>query len=142
MADSGLDSLLTARLLTQVNGGAAATLTTPLIVQWLSAVRTADNGADTVVSGVSFSGETFAAATAGAPSTQNSNVAASVSNVPAAFTWAGNRIIDSTAGTATPAGPYTTWWAALVSAGARITKSVNAGDTVTIPSGSFQTSLA
>lgn len=212
---SGIDSVRTAALLTQLNGGAADTITSPLRCLWLSAVRSVDTGSDTeapngsgYVQGVGslFSGAalTFAAATAAAPSTSNSNVAASVTNMPAT-TWAGNKIVDSAQSTRTvtdgvtnstttitsataafvvgdvgaivtgsadlptnvviasvtngttavlsqactgshaaqtfnilkPTGVKTTFWATLGSS-----KTVNLGDTVTVPSGSWQTTLA
>jgi len=197
-----------------MNGGTAFTITTPLRCLWLSAVRSSDSGSDTEVStssgyvqqvGSLYSGTalTFAAASPGAPSTQNSSVAASVTNMPAC-TWAGNKIIDSkettrsvtdgadtssttitsataaftsgdvgaiVTGTDMPSNnvivsvtdsttavlaqattgtgssrswtihklnsPQTTWWATLSSS-----KTVNSGDTVTVPSGSWQTSLS
>lgn len=214
MATNGIDSATSALILAAMNGGTAFTVTTPLRCLFLSAVRTADNLTDTEIPtssgyvqqvGSLFSGTalTFAAASPGAPSTQNSNVAASVTNMPAT-TWAGCRIIDSkstsrnvtdaglnstttlTSATAAfvagdagalltgnaniptntviaqvtnattvvmsqPAtttisaqsvnilrlnGPQTTFWATLSS-----NKTVNAGDTVTVPSGSWQTTL-
>lgn len=217
MATNGIDATMTAAVLTAMNGGTALAITTPLRCLFLTAVRTADNapGSDTEFAtsqgyvqqvGSLFSGQalTFAAASSGAPSTQNSNVAASVTNMPAG-TWAGNKVIDSKntsrnvtdavlnstttitsatasfvagdvgalltgnaniptntviasvtnsttavmsqAATATVStqsvnilklnSPQTTWWATLGSS-----KTVNSGDTVTVPSGSFQTSLS
>lgn len=134
---SGIDSTTTAAILTAVNGGTAFTITGPLKVLFLSAVRGTDTGSDTewttsggYTLGTGFSGLTFAAATPGAPSTQNSNVAATITNAPAQ-TWAGCKIVDSS-GT-----PKTTFYAALAS-----NKTINSGDTVTVPSGSWQTSLA
>jgi hypothetical protein len=137
MATTGIDSGTAALILAAMNGGAAVTFTGPLKVLWLSAVRTADNGTDTEVStgsgytaGTGFSGLTFAAATQDATGAhQASNVAASVVNMPAC-TWAGNKIVDSS-GT-----PKPTFWMTLGSS-----KTVNLGDTVTIPSGSLTTNL-
>ncbi|MGZ4617184.1 MAG: hypothetical protein ACXV3F_00340 [Frankiaceae bacterium] len=138
MATSGIDSTTGALVLAAMNGGTALSITGPLKLLWLSAVRTADNGTDTEVStgsgytaGTGFSGVTFAAATTGAAgASQVSNVAATITNMPAC-TWAGNRIVDSS-GT-----PKTTFWAALAAS-----KTVNAGDTVSVASGSLTTSLA
>lgn len=134
---SGLDSTTSAAILAAINGGAAWTITGPLKVLFLSAVRATATGADTewttsggYVAGTGFSGVTFAAATAGAPSTQNSNVAATITNCPAQ-TWAGNRVVSS------DATPKVTFWGTITGGN----KAVNAGDTCTIPSGSLQTSL-
>lgn len=133
---SGLDSTTAAAILTEINGGTAFTITGPLKVLFLSAVRASATGTDTewstgggYTAGTGFSGVTFGAATAGAPSTQNSNVAVTITNAPAG-TWAGNKIVDSS-GT-----PKTTFWGTLSA-----NKTINSGDTVTIPSGSLQTSL-
>lgn len=219
MVSNGIDSATTALVVAAMNGGTAFTVTTPLRCLFHSAMRTVDTGSDTEITtsagyvqkvGSLFGGGagaalTFAAATPGAPSTSNSNVAATVINMPAS-TWAGNTIIDSKAtprttsadgvttnlsttitsasaaflssdvgaivtgtnlGTnntiasvtnsttavmavaATGTGssiaftinrlnsPQTTFWATLGSS-----KTVNAGDTVTVPLGSWQTSLA
>lgn len=213
---NGIDATTGALVLAAMNGGTALTVTAPLRCLFHSAMRTVDNGTDTEITtgsgyvakaGSLFSGTAlaFAAASVGNPSTQNSNVAATVTNMPAA-TWAGNTITDSKAtprntsadgvttnlsttitsataafvagdvgaivtgtnlgtnniiasvtnGTtavmaqaATGTGssivftinklnsPQTTFYAALGSS-----KTVNAGDTVTVPSGSWQTSLA
>lgn len=137
MATSGIDSNTASAILTAMNGGSAVTFTTPLKVLFLSAVRTADNGTDTewstsggYTAGTGFSGLTFAAASTGSTgATQSSNVAATITNAPAQ-TWAGNKIKDSS-GT-----PKETFWAALASS-----KTVNSGDTVTVPSGSLTTTL-
>lgn len=134
---SGLDSATSALILAAINGGTAFTITGPLKVLFLSAVRASATGTDTewatgggYTNGTGFSGVTFAAATAGAPSTQNSNVAVTITNAPAG-TWAGNSIKDSS-GT-----PKTTFWGTITGGN----KTVNAGDTCTIPSGSLQSSL-
>jgi hypothetical protein len=134
---SGLDSARSAALLTQLNGGAVDTITGPLKCLFLSAVRATATGTDTewatasgYVAGTGFSGVTFAASAAGAPSTASSNVAVTISNCPAQ-TWAGNKIVDSS-GT-----PKTTFWGTITGGN----KTVNAGDTCTIPSGSLQESL-
>lgn len=133
---SGLDSATSALILAAINGGTAFTITGPLKCLFLSAVRATATGTDTewttsggYTAGTGFSGVTFAAASAGAPSTQNSNVAATITNCPAQ-TWAGNKIVDS--GT-----PKTTFWGTITGGN----KTVNAGDTCTVPSGSLQTSL-
>jgi LysM repeat protein len=123
--------------LAAMNGGTALSITGPLKVLFLSAIRTANNGTDTqwatsggYTSGTGFSGLTFAAVTADATGAhQVSNVAATITNAPAQ-TWAGCKVVDS-AGTAKEI------WYAPVSP----SKTVNAGDTVTVPSGSFTTDL-
>ena len=134
---SGLDSARSAAILAQLNGGAVDTITGPLKCLFLSAVRATATGTDTewttsggYTAGTGFSGVTFAAASAGAPSTQNSNVAVTITNAPAQ-TWAGNKVVDSTAT------PKQIWWGTLTGGN----KTVNSGDTVTVPSGSLQTSL-
>jgi hypothetical protein len=129
--------------LAAIDGGAALTITTPLRVGFLSAIRTANNGTDTewttsggytalgtgATGGVS--GLTFAAVTVDATGAhQASNVASTVTNAPAQ-TWAGCIVRDSIATNRElwygPVGPSA--------------KTVNAGDTVTVPSGSFTTNL-
>ena len=134
---SGLDSVTAAAILTEINGGAAFSVTGPLKVLFLSAVRATATGSDVewttsggYTAGTGFSGVTFAAASAGAPSTQNSNIAVTITNAPAQ-TWAGNKVVDSSGS------PKTTFWGTITGGN----KTVNAGDTVTIPSGSLQTSL-
>lgn len=134
---SGLDDVTSQSLLALLNQGTAFTITTPLKCLFLSAVRATATGTDTewgtsggYTAGTGFSGVTFAAAAAGAPSTQVSNIAVTISNSPAQ-TWAGNRLVDSS-GT-----PKETFWGTLTGGN----KTVNAGDTCTIPSGSLQTSL-
>ena len=134
---SGLDDATSGALLALLNQGTAFTITTPIKCLFLSAVRATATGSDTewttsggYTAGTGFSGVTFAAFTAGAPSTQNSNIAVTITNAPAQ-TWAGNRLIDST-GT-----PKETFWGTLTGGN----KTINAGDTCTIPSGSLQTSL-
>lgn len=132
---SGLDSTTAAALLAAVNGGTAITFPTPIKCLFLSAVRATATGTDTewgtsggYTAGTGFSGVTFAAAAAGAPATQNSNVAVTITNAPAQ-TWAGNKLVDNVG--------KTTFWGTITGGN----KTVNAGDTVTIPSGSLQTSL-
>lgn len=134
---SGLDDVTSQALLALLNQGTAFTITTPIKCLFLSAVRATATGADTewttsggYTAGTGFSGVTFAAGTAGAPSTQNSNVAVTITNAPAQ-TWAGNRLVDST-GT-----PKETFWGTITGGN----KTINAGDTCTVPSGSLQTSL-
>lgn len=134
---SGLDDTTAAAVLALLNQGTALTIATPIKCLFLSAVRATQTGTDTewstsggYTAGTGFSGVTFAAAAAGAPATQNSNVAVTITNAPAG-TWAGNRLQDST-GT-----PKETFWGTLTGGN----KTINAGDTCTIPSGSLQTSL-
>lgn len=141
MATSGIDVTTGALVLAAMNGGTAVTFTGPLKVLWLSAVRTADNapGSDTewvagggYAVGTGFSGLTFAAATTGAAgASQVSSNAATLSNILNNTSWAGNKIVDSS-GT-----PKTTFWATLGTP-----KTINSGDTVTIPIGQFTTTLA
>ncbi len=139
---SGLTSVEAAALLGALCPGATTgtftyAVVTPLKVLFLSGIRTANNGSDTewgtgggYTAGTGFSGLTFAAptqTTSGA--SVSSNVAATITNAPAQ-TWAGCRIADSTTT------PKQTWYAPVSPA-----KTVNAGDTVTVPSGSFSTTL-
>jgi hypothetical protein len=125
-----------------LNGGTALSITGPLRVGFLTSVRTANNGTDTEWStsagytalGSSstggVSGLTFAAATTGATgATQLSNVASTVTNAPAG-TWAGCIVRDSTA-------TNKELWYAPVSP----SKTINLGDTVSVPSGQFTTNL-
>jgi len=137
---SGLSSAATgvAQLaLAAINGGTALSITGPLKVLFLSAIRTVNNGTDTqwstsggYTNGTGFSGLTFAAATTDTTGAhQSSNVAATITNAPAG-TWAGCKVVDS-AGT-----PKELWYAPVSPS-----KTVNAGDTVTVPSGSFTTDL-
>jgi hypothetical protein len=181
MATSGIDSVTSAAILTEMNGGTAFSVTLPLRCLFHSAMRTTDSTTDTEITtssgyvakaGSLYSGTglTFAAASAGSPSTQNSNVAATVTNMPAS-TWAGNTITDSKAtprttsadGVTTSASPNISSASGaflssdvgaivtgtniptntiIVSVTSGSSKTVNAGDTVTVPSGSWQTSLA
>lgn len=128
--------------LAALNGGTALAITGPLRVGFLSAIRTVNNGTDTewATSGGytalgtgstgGVSGLAFAAATTNtAGATQVSNVAVTVTNAPAQ-TWAGCIVRDSTA-------TNRELWYAPVSP----SKTVNSGDTVTVPSGSFTTNL-
>jgi hypothetical protein len=130
-------------LIAAANGAAFTTLTAPLRVAFLTAVRTANNGTDTEWSTgggytATGSGSTggatglaFAAATADSTGAhQASNAAVSVSNAPAG-TWAGNIVKDSTATN------KEAWYAPLTGG----SKTINAGDTCTIASGSFTTNL-
>lgn len=123
--------------LAALNGGTALSVTTPLKMLFLSAIRTANNGTDTewttsggYTAGTGFSGMTYAATTQDATgSHQASNIAATITNAPAQ-TWAGIIIKDS-AGT-----PKEGWYSPVSPS-----KTVNAGDTVTVPSGSFTSNL-
>lgn len=138
---SGIDSTTSAALLTALlpnatTGTSTYTVTAPLKCLFLSAVRSTDTGTDTewstsggYTAGTGFSGLTFATGAAGAPSSSVSNVAATITNAPSG-TWAGCKIVTSD-GT-----PKTLFWAALTSS-----KTVNSGDTVTVPSGSFTATL-
>lgn len=138
---SGIDSTTSAALLSALlpnvtTGTSTFTITAPLKCLFLSGVRSTDTGSDTewttsggYTAGTGFSGLTFAAASSGAPSTSVSNVAATITNAPAQ-TWAGCKIVTSD-GTA-----KTLFWATLSA-----NKTVNAGDTVTVPSGSFTATL-
>lgn len=135
MATSGIDATTATALLTAMHGGTAITFASPIKLLFLSAVRAADNATDTewTTSGGYTAGTgatvTFAAATTGATPQQVSNSAATITNAPAQ-TWAGCREVDSSAT------PKTLFWAALASS-----KTINAGDTVTVPSGSLTDSL-
>lgn len=134
---SGIDSTTTSAILAAMHGGTAVTFATPIKLLFLSAVRASDSGADTewttsggYTAGTGFSGLTFAAASAGAPSTQASNVAATITNAPAQ-TWAGCVEVDSSAT------PKKLFYGTLTGGN----KTINSGDTVTVPSGSLTDSL-
>lgn len=134
---SGIDSTTTAAILTAMHAGTAVTFTGPIKLLFLSAVRSADNTTDTewttsggYTNGTGFSGVTYAAASAGAPSSQSSNVAATITNAPAQ-TWAGCVEVDSS-GT-----PKKLFYGTLTGGN----KVVNAGDTCTVPSGSLTDTL-
>lgn len=126
-----------------INNGTALSITSSLKVGFLTAVRTTNNGTDTEWStsggytalGSSGTGGvsplTFAAATTDTTGAhQASNVAITVTNAPAG-TWAGNIVRDSAATN------KETWYAPVTGG----SKTVNAGDTCTIASGSFTTNL-
>lgn len=141
---SGTNGVAASVLTWLANGTSPGTLTTPYKVAFLSAVRTANNGTDTewtTASGYTqtaggttggVAGPTFAAATNNATgATIVSSSAVTLSNAPAQ-TWAGNRIQDSTAAT-----NRELWYAPLTGG----SKTVNSGDTCTIPSGSLTLNL-
>ncbi len=138
-------------ILAWLAGGTAPTLTFPLKVVFLSTVRTSNNtasgtapgdvewasGGNYVQSGGGTTGGvsgTFFPTTA----TNNANGATIVSNAAVtrdnapAQQWAGNRLQDSSA-----TNNKELWYAPLTGG----TKTVNAGDTCTIPSGSLTLNL-
>lgn len=124
-------------LLANANAGTATGITSPFKCLFLSAIRTANNGTDTEwATAAGYTAGTGAAITFAAATTdttgahQSSNVAVTITNAPAQ-TWAGNIIKDSSAT------PKETWYAPLTGG----SKTVNLGDTCTIPSGSFTTNL-
>jgi hypothetical protein len=132
-----MDSTTTAAILTAEHGGTAITFTTPIKLLFLSAVRSTDTGSDTewstsggYTAGTGFSGLTFAASVAGAPSSQASNIAATITNAPAG-TWAGCIEVDSS-GT-----PKKLHYGTLTGGN----KTVNSGDTCTVPSGSLSDTI-
>jgi hypothetical protein len=127
-------------------GGTAPALTGAIKVAFLSTVRTTNNGTDTewgtgsgytqtgggATGGVA--GPTFGAPTTGGPSGSAQVVstgAVTLNNAPAQ-SWAGNRMQDSAA-----TNNRELWYAPLTGG----TKTVNAGDTCTIPSGSLTLNL-
>lgn len=134
---SGIGHTQAGLIIAAINGGTAYSVTTPLKVLFNSVQRTANNGSDTewttsggYTAGTGFSGLTFAAATTDATGGhQASNILATITNAPAQ-TWAGCTVVDST-GT-----PKVLWYAPVSPS-----KTVNAGDTVSVPSGSFTTNL-
>lgn len=136
MATSGFDSTTAGLVIAAINGGTAFTVTGPFKCLFNSTQRTTDSGADTewttasgYTAGTGFSGLTFAAATTdGTGGHQASNVAATITNAPAQ-TWTGNTVKDSST-------PKATWWSTLGTP-----KTVNLGDTCTIPSGGFTTNM-
>lgn len=136
---SGLDSGSAALLIAAINGGTAFTVTTPFKTRFMSVIRTANNGADTewatasgyTAGGVSGPATPWQAATTdatGAHQLSNATTGAvTVTNAPAQ-TWQGCVIYDAV--------PKALWYAPVTPS-----KTVNLGDTVTVPAGSFQTNL-
>lgn len=136
MATSGIDSTTAGLIIAAAHGGTAVTFAAPIKLLFNSVQRTTDNGADTEwsTSGGYTAGTgatvTYSAVTTGASgASQASNAAATITNAPAG-TWAGCTEVDSS-GT-----PKKLFWAALTTP-----KTVNAGDTVTVPSTSLTASL-
>lgn len=131
-------------VIAHLNGGTALSLTATLKVAFLSAVRTANNGSDTEwATGGSYT-QTAGGATGGQPiptwnaaaagaagATQTNSTAVSQTNCPA-VTWAGNRTQDAAA-----TNNKNIWYAPLTGG----SKTINAGDTCTIASGSLSTAL-
>lgn len=126
---TGFDATAGALVIAAMHGGTAVTFTTPIKLLFNTTQRTADNGADTefATSGgytqlTGFSGVTYNAATTGATgATQTNSIAATIANMPAG-TWQGCTERE-TSGT-----PKYLFWGTLGSS-----KTVNAGDTVTVP---------
>lgn len=124
---SGIDSTTSAALLTALHGGTAFTFGSTIKLKFNSVQRSTDTGTDTewTTSGGYTSGAgaptiAYAAAVAGAPSSQAISAAAvTVTNAPA-VNWAGCSEHDGT---------HFLFWATLTGG----TKVVNAGDTVTVP---------
>jgi hypothetical protein len=132
-----------AAVLTWLANGTTTALTAPYKVVFLSAVRTANNGTDTewatsggyTASGAGAAGgvvaPTFAAASSNATGATIVSSSAVTLNSAPAQTWAGNRIQDTTATN------RELWYAPLTGGN----KTVNSGDTCTIPSGSLTLNL-
>jgi hypothetical protein len=139
MATTGIDQTMANAILTALTptSGTATvgtvTVTAPIKCRFDTTMTTTDSGASTewstsggyTAGGVSV-GANWAAASAGSRAT---NAAVTVTNAPAG-TWAGNELWDSS-GT-----PLRSFWGALASS-----KTVNAGDTCTIGSGSLTVGL-
>jgi hypothetical protein len=133
-----------AALLTYMAAGTATTLATPFKVAFLSAVRTSNSGTDTEwASGGSYvataggttggqPGPTWNAATSGTTGAAITNSTPVTQTGCPATTWAGNRIQDSTVTT-----NREIWYAPLTGGN----KTVNSGDTCTIPASSFTLNL-
>ncbi len=136
---SGLDAGTAALLIAAVNGGTAFTVTTPFKTRFLSVIRTANNGADTEwtagggyaaggVAGPATPWQAAVQAVDGATQATNATTGAiTVTNAPGTQ-WQGCTIYDNV--------PKPLWYAPVSPA-----KTVNAGDTVTVPAGSFTTKL-
>lgn len=142
---SGIPSATAMLMLNHINQGAATGIafdaTNKHRCQFLSAVRTANDGTDTQWTGGSYvatagvtNGQPITFANAASSSTlgatSSSNVAVTQTGAPA-INWAGNKVMD------TSATPKELWYAPLTGG----TKAINAGDTCTIQSGSFTTNL-
>lgn len=131
-ANKVLDALLPSTGTTTVG---TLTITAPIKCRFDSAMTTTDSGASTewttsggyTAGGVSI-GSAWAAASGGTKATSG---AITVTNAPAQ-TWAGNELWDSSGA------PQRLFWG-VISGGS---KTVNAGDTCTIASGSLTVSLA
>lgn len=135
---SGIDSVTGNAILTAAHGGAAITFTAPIKHLFLTSVRANDDSTDVewstgggYVAGTGFSGLTFSAAsTVSHVPTQVSNIASTITNAPVG-TWAGCIEVDSS-GT-----PKKLWYGTLTGGN----KTVNAGDTTTVPSTSLTDTL-
>ncbi|ONI79718.1 hypothetical protein ALI144C_23455 [Actinosynnema sp. ALI-1.44] len=136
---NGIDAATAALIVAAMNGGTAVTFPTPHKVRFNTTQRTANDGADTqwatgggytggTTTAAGATGPTWAAATSGSTGgSQASSSAVTVTNAPAG-TWDGCTVFDNV--------PKATWYAKLATA-----KTVNAGDTVTVPSGQLTTAL-
>ncbi len=135
---SGLDAGTAALVIAAINGGTTFRGLPPFKTRFMTTIRTANNGADTewgagggyAAGGVTGPAAWAAAATAVDGATQNTDGttgAITVTNAPSAV-WQGCTIWDAT--------PRALWYAPVSPQ-----KTVNPGDTVTVPAGSFQTKL-
>lgn len=132
---SGVPAAEGKRYLDAKYGGTAYAVTTPLKLLFLSAVRANNNGTDTEWStAAGYTAGTGAALTVTANSSTTgttgadiaSTGASTITNAPAG-TWAGCKVVDST-GT-----PKELAYAAVTGG----SKTINLGDTVAVPSGSY-----
>jgi hypothetical protein len=137
---SGLDAGTAALVIAAINGGTAFTVTTPFKTRFFASTRSANNGADgtefTVSGGYPTGGvagpatpwQAATTTTTGAQQLSNATTGAvTVTNAPAG-TWGGCVVYDAV--------PKALWYAPVSP-----TKTINAGDTVTVPAGQFTTTL-
>lgn len=135
---SGIADVTGNAILTAAHGGTAITFATPIKLLFLTTVRTFDDTTDTewstaagYVAGTGFSGVTYSAsATVAHIPTQASSNAAQITNSPAG-TWAGCVEADSS-------GTIKKLWYGALTGGS---KTVNLGDTCTVPSTSLSDTL-
>lgn len=132
---SGIPAAEAKRYLDAKYGGTAYAVTTPFKCLFLSAVRTLNNGTDTEWSTASgYTAGTGAAIAFGSNAAATSTTGASVASTSAptitnapAQTWAGCKVVDST-GT-----PKELNYGSVTGGN----KTINSGDTVSVPSGSY-----
>ena len=132
---SGMPAAEAKRYLDAKYGGTAYAVTSPFKCLFLSAVRSANNGTDTewgtsggytAGTGAAIAYGSNAATTSTTGASVASSTSAQITNAPAQ-TWAGCKVVDSS-GT-----PKELNYGSVTGG----SKTINAGDTVVVPSGSY-----